>query len=378
MNNLNKFSISCDWLQIHTRHEDNYLAIENPFYVFKRVGQSKVFREVYEIIHTSTGQCHATYATGANECIMSKSEGILKVENRILYSNDNLKEFIQELMKKLHFKFIGFTRLDIAFDFQQFWNGRKPEDLIRDYAREKITKANNTKFAFHGEQINGKIEYQTMTLGRKSSNVYCKLYNKTREMEGNIKPWIRDLHVSTFENDKDVWRLEFSITSMNAFFKGEGRDIEFYDLNILDTHILYGIYIGLFRKYFRFRVNEPGKRLTRMKDIELWNFDLSVLELRKIMKNPLIKHSNKTVKTVIKKIDQFNNEFRLFDENLEFTAKEMVSKMVEIHGLQEWAKDQKIPVNEKLNGYANNINEYSQIIENQKKGFFKKFLNWKF
>jgi DNA relaxase NicK len=374
----NLFSINCDWLQIHVKHERDFLAIENPFYYYKRNGQSKVFREIYNIHSHADGRIIGTYATGANEPIMSVHEGILKIENRELYINPDLKSFVKRLLKKLHLKFLGITRLDIAFDFEKFYMDLDPQDLIKDYLAGKVIKTKNTYFAAHGNQKENHLEYETLTFGKKTSNVYCKMYNKSKELANNFKPYIDAKHRQVFDMKSDIWRLEFSLFSMNAFFKNsDGKEYKFYSLDILDVKNLYGIFIGLFKKFFRFKIPFNNRRLTRLKDLELWHFELSFTELRKIAGNPVIKDSSRSEKIFIKKLHTLANEYRIFDENLEVNAKEVISKMIAIHGLENWAQSKGYAMDETQKDYAENIAEMSRLmemdLEKRNEQYFEKF-----
>jgi len=355
------FAISCDWLQIHVKHADNFLERENPYYNFRRTGQSKIFRDIYEVKDTALGIVIAHYCTGANECIMPEHEGVLKFENKILYVHgDELQEYVEKFLYRLRFRFIGVTRFDIAFDFETFFLNLDPQKFIRKFVSNKIIKLKDSQWGTIAKQRNNEHEFETIHFGSKSSNVNAKLYNKTRELANNFKPHIDSLHRDHFDMKKDIWRLEFSLFSMNAFFKNEGKDFKFHSLEILKLSNMYGMFIGLFKKYFRFKYYKKDERKTRMKEVELWVFDLSFTELRKIAQNPLIKLSTRSEKIFIKKLDTLNKEFRLFDENFDFTAKEMISKIIEMHDLGEWAHGKGIEYAGQEN-YMNNIFEFKKI-----------------
>src|SRR5574337_1189934 len=143
-NNLAKkpniFAISCDWLQIHVKAKQNLISKENALYYFKRSGQSKVFRTIYKIINSVTGNSVAYYCTDANEYIMPKDHGVLKFENSQLYIHEDLKIFVEDFLKRLELEFLGVTRFDIAFDFEMFYNYYYPEKFIKDYLYEKLSK----------------------------------------------------------------------------------------------------------------------------------------------------------------------------------------------------------------------------------------------
>lgn len=359
----NKFILACDWLQLHVKHREDFLDF-SPYFRFKRTGQSKVFKDIYEIMDLS-GNFIATYCTKAQECIMPESEGVLKIENKQLYIHENLKDWVKDTLHKLGFKFIGITRFDIAFDFQKFYMDMEPKQVITNYVTGKYLRTVHRKSKFKAgvyfEQKGTEIDMQTLSMGSKHSNIHTKMYNKTEELRGNLKPWIKQGHNDYFDNDCDVWRLEFSLFSMTAFFKGEGKDFNFHSLEVLDLVNMYGIFIGLFKKYFRFKNNKGEARLTRMKDVVLWHFDLSFTELKKIALNPVVRESSRSERIFIKKLDTLNKGLREFDESFDWTAKDMIGKIINLYQLGEWAKDQGIDFDTSQDQYVNNISEFQKI-----------------
>jgi hypothetical protein len=356
-----EFFLTCDWLQLHVKHETDYLTHENPFYIFKLVGQSKVFKQIYEIKDISMNIVIGQYCTGANIAIMPESEGVLKFENAQLYCHDNFKEFVVKFLKKARFKFIGITRFDIAMDFQEFDNKLNPGIFIKKFLRAEFVSVKNVQFGCYGKQQGLHHNISSLSFGSRKSNVTYKLYNKTKELEVSGKTWIKRAHEVNFaDQNKDVWRLEFSISSLSAFMKGQGKDFSFHSLECLDFLNMYGIYIGLFNKNFRFKVKKKEKRKTRMCDLKLWEFPLNDLEIKIEKKNPMIKKSTISEKIFVKKLDQFNKEFRLFDENFDYAAKDLIAKIIDIHCLHDWAIKKGIEFEGQEN-YINNVYEFAQI-----------------
>ena len=302
------------------------------------------------------------YCWDANKNIMAESEGILKFDNKQLYIHDNLKEYVSRFIDKLKFRFIGVTRFDIAFDFQKFYMDFDPQWFIRKFVQNKIIKVQAQKFGTFATTKNNVHVYETLNFGSKHSNINCKLYNKTEEQKFNRKPWIIRQHQEQFKDQtKDVWRLEFSLYSMTAFLKSEGKDFKFHSLDILDLPNMYGIFMGLFKKYFRFKKYDKNqKRLNRMEDMVLWIFDLESLKFDLIKVNPMIRKSSRSERIFIKKLDMLNKEIREFDDNFDFTAKEFISKIINMHSLEEWANDNNISY-DGHEDYIDNIYEFKKL-----------------
>ena len=371
MNYTNAFAISCDWLQLHVKHREDFLDF-SPFFRFKRNGQSKVWKDIYDIYDLS-GNLIAVYACNGNEMFMPKDHGILKFHNKQLYIHEDLKLFVEKTIKKLGMEFIGITKIDIAFDFQKFYMGLDPKGFILNFLKENYLvmynrQTENIKFGVFGSRRKKRNEIETLVIGSRYSAVKTRLYNKTRELVNNFKPWINDLHKETFkptDKEEDIWRLEFSLTSSTAFFKGEGKEINFHSLEILDLKNMYGVFIGLFKNYFRFKRNRGEDRITRMKDIKLWIFDLSFLELRRIARNPMVQPSSRRQKSFIKMLDELNVYCRNRDDIGEEAIWDVKNKAISLFQLQEWCDIRGIEYDKSV--YENYVRDMGEWHEANKK-----------
>jgi len=357
--NFNNFLLSCDWLQIHVKDRLNFLAIEQPYYQIAKKGQSKIFKSIYKITDSISKKEIATYCTDANECILKKDHGILKFDNQQLYIHESLKDFVIEFLNDLGFQFIGITRFDIAMDFQKFHNDLNPENFINKYVRNEIIKFGGSQFGIYGRQKKGVKHFETLSFGSKSSNINSKLYNKTKELENNKKPWISRRYENFFRPNLQVWRLEFTIFSMRAFFKNEGKLLNFNSLEVLELLNMYGIFIELFKTHYQFKIlSKREKRVSRLKTFPLWHFDYEFLRLKFEKSNQVNKLSGRSEKIFIKKINELNNEFRDFDENFNFTAKQFINKIINIYDLHDWAERNNIDYEKSKNIYVEDVNEF--------------------
>lgn len=449
----NTFLLNCDWLQIHCKHNPEIIITGTKRYKFLRAGQTKIFRNVYNVLDVFLNENVAVYCTSANDNIIEENHGILKLQNKQLYIHDCLFEFTKKLLDDLHLEFKSITQLDIAFDFEKFKNGWTGQDLMKKFFNKKIVRKtpNGKDFTFsiggrgtvnknvvEVEKVNKrtgekylKKEIQTdygvsvngFSFGTKKSNVFVRCYNKTIEMkEKQMKPYIQRLHEDIFGLNKDVWRIEFSLKSVRCFmYSRQGQTffdedkkyinsliqagivsnidgsidfdrvsaildqqppdeeglkkkkllLKYYDaylknvkdglgfasLSILKIHNLYSIFLGEFKKYFSFRIYDKNcKDISKMKPLKLFkDFDLSFLERKKIILNPLYKNSCRTEKIMIKKLEQLNNSLRNFDEQFNYTAKDLIGKIISIYGLETWAKDREVE-------YIDNSNYQEDLI----------------
>lgn len=401
------FMISCDWLQIHVKENEDILTKELPFYQFERTGQSKVWKNIYTITDTVTHSEIATYTKDANKCILPEGHGILKFDNAILYSNEDLKGYVNTFLERCNMQFVGVTRFDVAYDFQSFRNGLDPQEFISRYARNEVIRCGNkTNFSVYGKEMSRGLIYETLKIGSKSSTIKSKLYNKTAELKVNLKPWIEAAHKVNFKGSEDIpiWRLEFSIDSVTDLLRSNENPEEnckdafkFHDLRILEIQNCYAIFQGLFNKKFRFKINGTNSRKTRMTDLELLVFDFPLCQLHFIKQNPMKKSSNRSTKIFLKQLSKFRNEVGKMDEEIEKEATDLtdyvlnlsvkkdcleaikrnikdlsldkvteqsfenlIGKFLDIHGLRYWAHKNGISFTGHEN-YVNDLFEFQQI-----------------
>lgn len=359
--NTYRYCISIDWAQFHVKFDKDFSEVSHPKYMIERTGQTKVFRSVYTI-RNLTGDTIATFSTNANECIMPEHHGVLKIDNKQLYVNANLPEFVDKLLRSLKGVFIGITRLDIAYDFQQFFNARKPDNFIKQFLHNDIVKVKGCKFKTTGEQTSLTKSYDWISFGSKTSSINYKLYNKSHEQRNaEHKPYISKDWPSVFQNDKDVWRLEFSINASTMVFDVDNSSLHFHDLRMLTIGNYVAVFKYLFDTHFCFAHHDRSqKRMDRQKKITLLEFEKIIPVAFKQKAGESEKNSTRSTKIFINKLNQHQQELRDFDDNFQGTSKEIISKLISYYGLQEWAT--KKYIDHTPMPYASDIHELKTII----------------
>ncbi len=357
------YFISMDWLQIHVVHGQDFGEKNTLHYRIIRTGQTKTFRNVYAIKNI-WGQLVATYATDPTECILKPFHGILKLENSQLYRRLNVASFTECLLDELHMRFVGITRLDISYDFNSFQNELEPERFIQKFVSGKILKLMKSKFRLSGTHDKKNV-FEWLFFGSKTSDVHYKLYNKTVEQKNEgRKPYIWDSweKSSLLDTKKDVWRLEFTVNSTTAIFCNRFTFSKFHNLDMLRVENYASLFVGLFQHFFRFVTADFSKnRKARMKEVLLLDFDESILAFERVKINSEKKDSTRSTKIAIAFMERFNNEMRQFDDNIQDETKSVISKLIEQHGLQEWAKGKYIEFTE--TNYPENIEEFKKLAD---------------
>lgn len=342
--NANRFFINLDWLQVHVqgRKSGRFEEFETPYLKVVRVRQTQVFKNVFEIRYKKHNRVLATYATDALEHVMPTGHGILKVDNYYLYHfYFRIKKGLEWLLRRLDLEFIGITRLDISYDFNEFNNRRNPENFIKAFLRNDLVKLKSTKgnVFFEHDKEN---RFHAIRFGSKSSAVTYKMYNKSKEMKDEtFKQHIYDRwkNDSGLDLAKEVWRLEFTINANTNLILTERSHLHFHSLDTLEVNVFAAAFKYLFGEYFDFRHNDRKQcRKDRMKPVNLLSFP-AVFENAAFRKNnPFKKDSDRATKIFIKKLHLHQDEMRGKDDDFAFDARAIVSKLISVYGLQTWAE----------------------------------------
>lgn len=217
---------------------------------------------------------------------MKKGLTLIKLANRILY-HEKYVPFLMNMIQTLGLHYKGLTRLDIAYDCNTFYCGRKPSRFVKNFVTKRVDEEGGMyvpkmkEYDFHLKKdihTNGMINY--LAIGAKGSKKRGYIYDKTLELqEVKDKPWIRDMweRNGLISNEKThVWRSEISI-------KAQGTDL----LN-LETGQLFALhpnYLATYEnikkifhfyaaKVFDFRINSGEKNRRNFARVCL--FDTSV------------------------------------------------------------------------------------------------------
>lgn len=171
----------------------------------------------------------------------------------------NPVNLIREFFASHHIQYRSISRIDICMDFNSFDDADMPcpKDFVKRYMRGDISKVNQNRMAAHGiDRWDGR-DINSLKWGSQSSPNTTKLYNKSLELrQSGGKPYIEQCWLEGgLDLSKDVWRIEFSMTSQFQTLKNKKtgelvkKDLSSYDTKekILDQ------FRYLYAKYFDFR-----------------------------------------------------------------------------------------------------------------------------
>jgi hypothetical protein len=244
-------------------------------------------------------------------------------------------------MEELQLSYNNITRIDVCLDFNYFINSYYPEQFIRDFLNEKILKNGRGKFTVIGEQKHFN-NYQYLRFGTKTSDVNVYLYDKTRELEQvQDKPYIKEKwKLAGLDLNKKIWRLEVSIKSKGTnYINQETGEIDRINIfNIFEKDYLNDIFFSYIAQYFAFKINDKKKNKTRMEDLIL--FDRTTTNMKK-MYLPNSTGSNVADKVLIKKLYQFDQDYRGTSTQGIQSAKILLDEIIQIANLQDYFEDKK-------------------------------------
>lgn len=310
--------LQVDWLSLYCKGKP--AIIERFDLRFEKVKfGTPHFKEFVRLIDTETNECIGDIQYDPKTPIIPEDAIILRFENRQLYKED-WQSMVNQTVFKMHFDIKNISRIDICADFQMFANKLTPQNLIKGFLENKYLKVGVKKYALQGEQIySGGHKYPYIRFGKRDSGVAVYLYNKSLEMrEVKNKPYIVETwKKARFREDRDVWRLEFSIdpSKINIYGKKGDFELEIYKLvkhSLMTERQLAELFDTLVEKYFDFRINDANTRIDRMKRLELFtNKPCATLRIKAKTDHA---QSNRMDKIVIKKLTNYAKECRLDDQ----------------------------------------------------------------
>lgn len=283
-----RYCIAVDWLEVCCYGRDlepSFFSWEGKhFSVEQEDRETPLFKSFFEI--KRNGLVWAQIRQNPKSGVMKKGLTIIKLANRVLY-HEKYIPFLMHMIQALGLYYKGLTRLDIAYDCNEFYCGRKPSRFVHQFVTKRVEEKGGMyvprmkEFDFHLKKdihTNGMINY--LAIGAKGSKKRGYIYDKTLELqEVKDKPWIREMwERNGLISDKKthVWRSEISI-------KAQGSDL----LN-LETGQLFALhpnYLATYEnikkifhfyaaKVFDFRYNNGEKNRRDFAPLRL--FDTSV------------------------------------------------------------------------------------------------------
>lgn len=281
------YLVSIDWLQTYclgNRIEPGeYSDGVYHFSVIGRPEETKLFRHVVDVYHEKLKVAVITQCPRSS--VINPRCTLVKLENRVLYSSKYVS-ILFAIQKTLKLYYKGITRIDVACDFNTFFNGRSPQKFIKQYIttapgdKKHIYRKGSDEFYIRGSKKRNAVSvFNYIRLGSKNSRVHSYIYDKTQELKDKKdKPWIRKAwERAGLVNDDTthVWRAEISIHAEGTELLNLGTGQLFrLSPEYLDTkqRVDY-LFVFYARKYMDFRKRAGSAKLSKYKKIKLFNIE---------------------------------------------------------------------------------------------------------
>lgn len=283
---------------------------------------------------------------------MPKDCMIMKIANLWLYRADWRRAY-DYVCTMLRLRPLKISRLDLAADFNTFENGLHPIEFIRQFMAGEIkhkgrgvgTVNFEQRYAYlrKEDRIVDVLAYNALTMGKKTSDAHCYLYNKTLELQtAKRKPYIWECWRNAGFDVTDVWRLEISMCSKSFDFydRSTGERVQFAISDIIkpsDDMNIAVLYFTMLRALFFFFVPTGQKNVSREKMIKL--FGDSVEIDRAVIRS--WQCSGRTEKVLIKQLYTLAQRYRGITDSDQLWASVAAGHLVESCGLQDWLKRKK-------------------------------------
>ena len=269
---------------------------------------------------------------------------IVRFTNRTLYM-PNFWEIAFSFLEQNRIEVRGISRIDICADFNQFAS-IDPKTLIEDFAAKRlrhIGRGVGTLNFDHGVvKKDYGINYTGLTFGKHSSDAHVYLYNKSFElMTQGEKPWIRARWKNVGLDQRNVWRLEVSISREGLKFKDKKTDqkIEIMPNMVTELDSLDKIYHTFVKKLFSFVKNRDGiKNITREPRIVLFK-DRPAYDRGAICN---LSSGNRMERILIKQLWQMGDTYRgAYIYGAKEKARDFAEQLAASTGLWHWLEDKK-------------------------------------
>lgn len=331
------YLVSYDWMSVSvqlTRNFDPQREKQQSGYTLKpKPYGSKMWAHIAEV-YEPDGTLLGTLAWEPRSTSISSLAGIFKAENQVLYESDMWDRICAGLLG-LGVKFKNISRMDLACDFNEFFNGLHPQTLINGYISGEYVKVGlNRAYAFidpntyttahsdedfkvydrcpnfegtkqrardekwvaeRNEEIANSglplLEFkqcsrvnapraahiQSLTFGRASNPVQVILYDKSKELrEVKMKRYIVDnWRRAGLDLSRPVWRVEIRLRSEAAkvenLVNGEIQTLSLMD--IVAQKQLEAIFTAYSEKYFKWYRFDGHAKIQNSPRQQVFSFD---------------------------------------------------------------------------------------------------------
>lgn len=309
--------VNIDWLEIFCNENCHVLDTEYfsscGYSVKQREYGTPQYREMFVLYDNDLPIMEIRrnpYSLKMHGGIFNVGDCHLRLPNRMCYDKDPIN-FFRKFLLSHDYVLKSISRIDICLDFQTFDNGESPEQFVSKYMCGILSKLNQCNIAAHGKDRWTERHWNSLKWGSEKSPITTKLYNKSLELkETHAKNYIvMQWEYAHFNMTKDVWRLEFSISShVKGYVNLETGHVIESKLTTYDTKEKLLIrHLSLQSIYFDIRIVSRSKsgQLIRKSRCPRYNaFNKADLKVYKPINLVQMKDPDRTDKMLLKRLKE--------------------------------------------------------------------------
>ena len=284
---------------------------------------------------------------GRNEKIIKP--GTVKVEicNPVLYSS-TVNEVIPAILDAFNMQMKNISRLDIAIDgtkhIHKLVNMYNFQN--RDRSGMPLRECEGIPDALRWDKgckirLKGRANFDPKRLNRETGlmdsfkigagHKYISIYEKTQELKKSCKNYISDAWAKAeIDTSGEVWRCELRMDSQAV------KEIKDFDLKrISDPYYLLQIFKTQCKNFFEFVINEGDANVSRMRSIDLFQFEKLRIPLLEKIPRAIVRGAFKA-KMAIHHVFQCVLLNYYQDKEAVMNALKNAADTVEIYKLHKW------------------------------------------
>ncbi len=233
---------------------------------------TKVFKRRYFLI--SENQKVATILCQPHSKAIKQDLIQVQISNHYFYTYSlfTLKRLVElYIIKFLNLSLNSISRLDISIDFDN--RNNIVEQLAHLIQNNRVLLAGRDK-AFTPYYVfnQGKSTLTGLTIGKRSSSRFLRVYNKSLEMQQNPKEYIINRWKKNGLSPTNVWRCEYELTSQ--FFINKQIDNHTINTQIFNTKALIQLFQEAERNHFEIKTNTNKSELNKEKTIPFFEWTM--------------------------------------------------------------------------------------------------------
>lgn len=219
-----KAMFSCDWLELYCEsNQPIQCGSVRAGSLFMSISQreygTRVYRYIYdvELWHEEDFVPFLTICCCPLSPILKPTDAHVKLANYWLYTDMWLNK-LEHALRAFCINPIQPSRIDLCADWQYCRSGIAAWDLLNGLVCSRFLKVHQPHWRLHAYDSTkaGRLYYNSLAFGSKSSSVFTRFYNKSLELrQGSDKVYIRERWSQIgFDDAQPIFRTEFSLQSL--------------------------------------------------------------------------------------------------------------------------------------------------------------------